>query len=104
MDSALIKAESFLRGTGMKQKKMRSNRIYNAYSIITVVAFLAIWEVLVLVGLGGIIPAPSTIFGTFIKKLTDLKPDGSTLLTNVVVSLQVASTGLFLAIFIGVPL
>lgn len=88
----------------MKNKKILSKKRYTLYSILTVIAFLLIWEMIVRLGLGGIIPAPSTVFKTFFIKLTDPKPDGATLGTNVLVSLQVACSGLFLAIFIGVPL
>lgn len=88
----------------MKNSKFDSRNLYNIYSVITVVSFVLVWELLVRLGLGGIVPAPTAVFRTFVEKLTDTKPDGSTLITNVLVSLQVACTGLFLAIFIGVPL
>lgn len=88
----------------MKRHNKMNGRIYKIYAIATVVVFLLIWEVIVRIGLGGIIPAPSTVFETFIVKLTDTKPDGATLLKNILVSLQVACSGLFLAIIIGVPL
>jgi NitT/TauT family transport system permease protein len=88
----------------MKHNKLENKKLYNIYSMVTVVAFLLIWEFLVRFGLGGIIPAPTAVFKTFVIKLMDKKPDGSTLITNILVSLQVACTGLFFAIFIGVPL
>ena len=88
----------------MKKQRRLSRKRYTLYSILTVIAFLAVWQLIVMLGLGGIVPAPTTVFHTFIVKLTDTKPDGATLITNVLVSLQVACSGLFLAIFIGVPL
>jgi len=88
----------------MKYKKERNESTYNLFAVLTVVISVIIWEMVVRLGFGGIVPAPSLLFKTFVTKLTDTKPDGSTLMKNVIVSLQVACTGLFLAIFIGVPL
>ena len=87
----------------MKQKK-KSNLTYTIYSILTVVLFIGIWELVTRLGLTKVMPSFSTVVKTFFVKLKDPRPDGATLLTNVWVSLQIACSGLFLAIIIGVPL
>lgn len=88
----------------MKNKITKSKNTYRIYSLATVVCFLLLWEFLSRIGVLGIIEAPSVVFRLFFQKMTDTKPDGATLITNVLVSLKVACSGLFLAIFIGVPL
>lgn len=47
---------------------------------------------------------PTELLTLFFTKFYDPRPDGSTLQTNILASLQVAVTGLVLAIAIGVPL
>lgn len=88
----------------MKPKKEISKTRYTLYSIATVCLFLIIWEVAARTGIVKILPSLTTIFKTFVTKLSDVRPDGATLQTNILVSLQIACTGLFLAIVIGVPL
>ncbi len=91
-------------GLKLSRKKQISKFRYNIYAILSVVVFLILWQLIVSLGYGGIIPSPVVVFRTFLIKMTDSRPDGSTLPTNILVSLQVACTGLFLAIAIGVPL
>lgn len=85
-------------------KKEKSKFTYTMFSICTVLLFLLLWQLAVVTGLFKIIPSPVVVFKTFFLKFTDTKPDGSTLGKNILVSLEVACTGLFLAIIIGVPL
>ena len=49
-------------------------------------------------------PSPVAVFKAFVNKLTVTVPDGGTLFTHLVASLQVALYGYFLGIVIGVPL
>jgi NitT/TauT family transport system permease protein len=88
----------------MKQKKEKSKITYAIYSIATVCLFLLTWELVAKSGITKILPSLSTIAKTFVTKLADPRPDGATLPTNIWVSLQIACSGLFLAIIIGVPL
>lgn len=88
----------------MKKLKLTKTSKYKIYSILTVLCFLLIWQLISVLGISKILPSVGTVFKTFITKLSDVRPDGATLQTNIWVSLQIACTGLFFAIIIGVPL
>ena len=83
-----------------------SNAKYTLLAIASVVVFLGIWELIVDTGLVStkVLAAPSTVFMTFVEKWTSTNPDGATIWTNILVSLQVSLTGLIIAIVIGTPL
>lgn len=88
---------------------MKENRRINKYTIIgavSILSFLLIWQLAIQFGVLSekILPAPTKVFATLFDKLSNPKPDGSLLQTNILVSLMVASSGLFLAILIGVPM
>lgn len=86
--------------------KIKHFNKYTAISIISILSFLLLWQVMVITGVLSerILPAPTKIFSTLIDKLGNESPDGSLLQINILVSLKVACSGLFLAIIIGVPL
>lgn len=75
-------------------------------SIIGVLAFLLIWQFAVMGGLlpNRYVPIPSEVVKLFFVKWVDPNPDGAVLGVHILASLQVALTGFFLAIIIGVPL
>ena len=75
-------------------------------SIIGVLAFLLIWQIAVMGGLlpNRYVPMPSEVVKLFFVKWVDPNPDGAVLGVHILASLQVALTGFFLAIIIGVPL
>lgn len=75
-------------------------------AIISIVAFVALWQLAVSVGWisSKSCAPPSKVFETFIDKWTNPKPDGSTLGTHILASLKLASIGFLLAIVIGVPM
>ena len=75
-------------------------------SIIGVLAFLLIWQFAVMGGLlpNRFVPMPSEVVKLFFVKWVDPNPDGAVLGVHILASLQVALTGFFLAIIIGVPL
>lgn len=75
-------------------------------SIIGVLAFLLIWQFVVMGGLlpNRYVPMPSEVVKLFFVKWVDPNPDGAVLGVHILASLQVALTGFFLAIIIGVPL
>lgn len=75
-------------------------------SIIGVLAFLLIWQLAVMGGLlpNRYVPMPSEVVKLFFVKWVDPNPDGAVLGVHILASLQVALTGFFLAIIIGVPL
>ena len=73
---------------------------------VSIAVFLFIWQMVVVTGLMSdrVIAAPTTVFSSFIFKLTNTAPDGATLITNIAVSLRTALTGLSIAILVGAPL
>lgn len=75
-------------------------------SIIGVLAFLLIWQFAVMGDLlpNRYVPMPSEVVKLFFVKWVDPNPDGAVLGVHILASLQVALTGFFLAIIIGVPL
>ena len=75
-------------------------------SIIGVLACLWIWQVAVMGGLlpNRSVPLPSEVVKLFFVKWVDPNPDVAVLGVHILASLQVALTGFFLAIIIGVPL
>lgn len=86
--------------------RKKEKRQLLAISIISVVVFLSIWEIISKTGLVDpkYLAAPSTVVETFIRKFTDPNPDGATLLTHIATSLQLVIVGYTAAIVIGVPL
>lgn len=90
----------------MDNKRKQIFSKYTILPVISVIAFLLLWQVSVMSGIvsGRTMPAPVEVFKIFLYKLTNTSPDGSLLQVNVLVSLRVACSGLFLAIVIGVPL
>ena len=75
-------------------------------SVISVLAFLGIWELAVRVGWvdGRYLCAPSTVVKTFITKTSDPTPDGAVLGVHILTSLKLVLVGYCTAILIGVPL
>ncbi len=89
----------------LKQVKMQTMKDV-LLSAAGVLGFLAIWQLIVMMGLvdSNRLPAPTTIYQTLVYKAYHAAPDGNTLFVNIMASLQVALTGFFSAIIIGVPL
>ena len=75
-------------------------------SALGILLFLAVWQVVVMVGLvdANRLPTPLTILETLGYKAANKAPDGNTLFVNIMASLQVALSGFCAAIVIGVPL
>lgn len=71
-----------------------------------IAAFLLIWQLVVQFKLVNVrnLPAPTKVVETLIYKLSNKNPDGNTLGTNILASLQVALSGFLLALVIGIPL
>ncbi len=82
-------------------------RKYVIISIISVVSFLLIWQFIcdyVKLFPSFVLPSPTRVLTTFIKKFTNKSPDGATLLQNLFASLEIALSGFALGAIIGVPL
>lgn len=75
-------------------------------SVIGVLTFLLLWQLAVAAGVlpSRYVPMPSKVVELFFLKWTDPNPDGAVLGAHIVSSLQVALSGFFLAVAIGVPL
>ncbi|WP_434510594.1 ABC transporter permease [Desulfitobacterium sp. AusDCA] len=78
----------------------------NTISFISLAVFILLWEFVCRVGLVSphILVPPSEIVGTFIYKLSNVDPDGATLIQHIKTSLRLALTGFSCAVAIGVPL
>lgn len=88
------------------QARRRESRTLMLLSVISVLAFLGIWELAVRVGWvdGRYLCAPSTVVKTFITKTSDPTPDGAVLGVHILTSLKLVLVGYCTAILIGVPL
>ena len=75
-------------------------------SALGIAAFLVIWQRVVQFKLVNVrnLPAPSKVVETILYKISNKNPDGNTLGTNILASLQVALSGFILALVIGIPL
>jgi taurine transport system permease protein len=98
------KLEEELKKYQRQQKKI--NLKYILLSAAGILGFLLIWQLVVKLGVvnEARLPPPTTIFHTLIVKTYDKNPDGNVLMVNILASLQVALTGFFCAIIIGIPL
>ncbi len=74
--------------------------------VLTVVIFLIIWELMVRVGVipQRYLPKPSELGNVFIDKLSNPRPEDSTLPSNILSSLQVSLSGFLVAVVLGIPL
>lgn len=75
-------------------------------SLVSIVIFFCVWELLVRVGVISErnLCAPTTAIKTLVYKLSNKKPDGATLVAHFVASMKLSLTGFVLAVVIGVPL
>ena len=75
-------------------------------SALGIAAFLVIWQLVVQFKLVNVrnLPATSKVVETILYKISNKNPDGNTLGTNILASLQVALSGFILALVIGIPL
>lgn len=85
----------------------KKNRIkYLSMSLVGLVAFFGLWELSVRLGWisNRTLSPPSVVVQTFIFKLTNVNPDGSTLPQHFLQSLKLALSSFVVAVIIGVPL
>lgn len=90
----------------VKSQKKRSDYQFTMLSVMGILGFLILWQVAVLVGWlpSRYVPMPTEVIKLFAVKLSDSNPDGAVLSVHILASLQVALTGFFLALIIGIPL
>ena len=106
--------ENIIINSSLKEKekivianKKRDRNKFFIISVISVVIFLIIWQLITDVFKlfpSYSLPSPYTVFKSFIYKLTNKAPDNGTLFQHILASLQVALTGYFLGAAIGIPL
>ena len=68
----------------MKKEKFLHKYRFLIASVLTVVLFIAVWAFIVETGFVSTkyLPSPTQILDTFVQKLSDPKPEGSTLGAN----------------------
>ncbi len=88
------------------QKQKKNSVQFILWSAAGILCFLLIWQLAGTMGLVDtkMLPPPTKIFETIMVKFGEKAPDGNILIVNIVASLQVALSGFFTAIVIGVPL
>jgi len=94
---------------GLKKHQRQQQLIKLKYTLLSaagIIGFLLIWQMAVKLGMvkESRLPVPTTILNTLMYKIHNIEPDGNVLLVNILSSLQVALTGFFTAIIIGIPL
>jgi NitT/TauT family transport system permease protein/taurine transport system permease protein len=90
----------------LKVSKLKAKTKYTIISIVSLVLFILLWEILSKTGIVSPkkLPAPSKLLDTFIYKLSNKNPDGNTIGVHIATSLKEAILGFFFGIVIGVPL
>lgn len=88
----------------LAKKKDKRNTIL--LGVLSVGGFLLIWYTLCATGIvdSRVLVSPLDVLETTITKLTDSRPEGSTLLANVGASFYLAIVGFCLSVVIGLPL
>lgn len=89
------------------QRQKKRTQYQNAMlSVIGILGFLIIWEILTAGGMidSKYLSTPLHVLNLFVTKLTDANPDGAVIGVNILSSLTVALSGFGLAIVIGIPL
>lgn len=90
----------------VKHQKRKNEYFLGVLSLSGILGFLILWQLSVLAGWvpSRYVPVPTEVLRLFLVKLTDPSPDGAVLSVHILASLQVALTGFFLALVIGIPL
>jgi len=94
---------------GLKEYQRQQQLInlkYRLLSAVGIIVFLLMWQMVVKLGIvnEARLPAPTAILNTIMFKIHNTPPDGNVLWVNILSSLQVALSGFFIAIIIGIPL
>lgn len=89
-----------------KKKQRRDSLKYFLLGVVGILMFLLAWQAVCSLGLVSPkrLPSPITVIETWLYKWTNTNPDGSTLGTNILASLQVSLVGFVVAVVIGIPL
>ena len=89
-----------------KERQRKDDIKYIIMGGLSLLVFLLFWQLAVEFGLANprLLPPPTAIFESFLDKITNPDPDGNVMGVNIMASLQVALTGFFAALIIGIPL
>lgn len=89
-----------------KQQQKKNSLQLALLSVAGILSFLLIWQMASAAGLvdAKMLPPPTKILETILYKIGNKPPDGNILIVDIMASLQVALSGFFAAIVIGVPL
>lgn len=89
-----------------KRQRKRNQYQSTMLSIIGILGFLIIWQVLAITNIvdSRYLSSPIEVVSLFMTKLSDPNPDGAVIGVNILASLAVALSGFGLAIIIGIPL
>lgn len=100
--------EELIQKQWVRYKKDAARKSFKMRMItfISILTFLIIWQIVVDTGLmdSRVLPSPLSIYKAFLSKLNTKAPDGNTLGTNILASLQIALSGFVSAVVLGVPL
>lgn len=88
------------------EEKQKNGSKYLILSILGLIVFFGLWELSVQLGWvsSRTLSPPSVVIQTFISKLTNSAPDGSTLPQHFLMSLKLALSSFAVAVVLGVPL
>ncbi|WP_282923928.1 ABC transporter permease [Mediterraneibacter massiliensis] len=90
----------------LRKKAKRKKRITILCGIISIAVFLCVWQLLCSLKIvsGDVLASPLQVIDAIITKIGDPRPDGNTLIENILSSFKLAMIGFFLALIVGLPL
>lgn len=90
----------------LRLKRLRRRQKALLLGIISILAFLTVWQLVCSLHLVGekALVSPIRVIRAIFVKIGDPRPDGNTLLQNIWSSFKLAMIGFFLAVMIGLPL
>ena len=96
--------ENAIRTLRKNEKKKKRTTIL--CGIISIAVFLCVWQLLCTLKIvsGDVLASPLQVIDAIITKIGDPRPDGNTLIENILSSFKLAMIGFFLALIVGLPL
>lgn len=90
----------------LKKKEKQKKQTTILCGIISIAVFLCVWQLLCTLKIvsGDVLASPLQVIDAIITKIGDPRPDGNTLIENILSSFKLAMIGFFLALIVGLPL
>lgn len=88
----------------MSNSKKMADGVYTAVSIAVMLMFLSFWQIYATFVPSLMLPSPLSVLKAIADKFVDPNPDGAVLLSHLAASLQVALSGYFIGMLVGIPL